>query len=169
MLVALCRTGGGTVRWKQGDQPGDPCILPGQRGRLGQGEGSEGSRAQQLGKVPWGAGEVMAGPLVVDSVGRDACPKERDGRCEQEPGQWSPQACGTPHQPCCQRSHFPGTSGHQQMAPFSRGEWSLPWQTWPGETLASRDRQTAASGRVAASLPARHPLWQLLFVLLQRG
>ena len=86
MLVALCRTGGGKIRWKQGDQPGDPCILPGQRWRLGQGEDSEGSRAQQLGKVPWGAGEVMAGPLVVDSVGRDACHKERDGRCEQEPG-----------------------------------------------------------------------------------
>lgn len=36
MLVALCRTGGGKIRWKQGDQPGDPCILPGQRWRLGR-------------------------------------------------------------------------------------------------------------------------------------
>lgn len=39
MLVALCRTGGGKVRWRQGDQPGDPCSLPGQRWSLGQGEG----------------------------------------------------------------------------------------------------------------------------------
>lgn len=41
MLVALCRTGAGKVRWKQGDQPGDPCSLPGQRWSLGQGEGGK--------------------------------------------------------------------------------------------------------------------------------
>lgn len=44
-----------------------------------------------------------------------------------------------------------------------------PGRHGPGETLASRDRQTAASGRAAASLPACHPLWQLLFVLFHRG
>jgi len=117
----------------------------------------EGSRAQELGKLPWGTGGVVAGPLVVNSVGRDAWHRERDGRCEQEPGQWSPQAHGTPHQPCCQSSHFPGTSGHQQMAPFSRGEWPLPWQTWPGgNTRLPRQADSCLweGGCFAASLPS---------------
>lgn len=38
-----------------------------------------------------------------------------------------------PHQPWCQRPHFLGTSGHQQMAPFAKGAWHLPWQTGPRE------------------------------------
>ena len=39
----------------------------------------------------------------------------------------------------------------------------------PWHTLAFRGGQTAASGRVSAPLPARHPRWQHLFVLLCRG
>lgn len=75
-----------------------------------------------------------------------------------------------PHLPGCQRSHLRGTSGHHQMVPCATGRVaSALTNVAPGKTLAFRGRQTAASRRVSALLPARHPLWQHLFVLLCRG
>lgn len=63
MLVALCRTGGGKVRWRQGDQPGDPCSLPDQRWSLGQGEGGmPGTGAWEA----WWAGTHATGRGVAD-------------------------------------------------------------------------------------------------------
>lgn len=63
-----------------------------------KGDGSSwrscGSRAGWLGSSGV-AGEVIRGRLEAHSVVRDPCHKERDGRYEQGPSQWSPQACGT--------------------------------------------------------------------------
>lgn len=116
------------------------------------------------------------GSLVAGSAGRLPLRVDRESGCEQEPSSRSSRPCaGALRGWCraaggCQRSHWRGTSGHHQMAPCATGRGGIrPGKCGPWKTLAFRGKQTAASGRVCASLPARHPLWQHLFVLLCRG